>query len=258
MEPGFEKKVAFVAGSTQGIGKAIARAFLEEGCRVVVSGRGESRLEEAASEFGGEFGDDRVLPFCGDLTRPDDVQKAVRETVNRWGAIDFLVANVGSGRAKPGWEVSEDDWQGVFEHNLWGSVRLVREALPHMVEAGRGSVVFISSIAGYESIGAPITYGTAKAALHHYFKDLARQVGQHGVRVNCVAPGNVLFPGGSWEKKLEERRDSIMDYVRREVALQRFGRPEEIAGVVVFLCSERASFVTGACIVADGGQTRSY
>jgi 3-oxoacyl-[acyl-carrier protein] reductase len=107
-----------------------------------------------------------------------------------------------------------------------------------------------------ESTPAPLPYSAAKAALINYAKNVSRLVGTNQVRVNCVAPGNILFPGGSWERHIEQRHDEVMNYIRTEVPLGRFGTPEEIADLVVFLSSDRASFITGACVIADGGQTR--
>lgn len=257
MELGLVGQVAFVAGSTQGIGEAIARAFLAEGCRVVISGRRRDRLDQVTRTLNQAHGEANVLPYCGDLTNVSEIEKAVRQTVARWGTIDCVVANIGSGAGRMTWDLQESDWQWAFEQNFWGSVRLVQTALPHMVKAKRGSVVFVSSIAGLEAIPCPLPYGTAKAALVNYCKRLSRAVGPDGVRVNCVAPGNVLFPEGTWDKKLKERREQVVDYIQQEVSLKRFGRPEEIADAVVFLCSERASFITGECLVVDGGQIRS-
>jgi 3-oxoacyl-[acyl-carrier protein] reductase len=134
---------------------------------------------------------------------------------------------------------------------------LVEAFLPGIVEARRGSIVFISSIAGLESLGAPLPYGAAKAALEHYSKDLSRRVGMHGVRVNTVAPGNVLFPGGTWQQKLDADSAKVTSMIAAEVPLSRFGTPREIGAAVAFLASDRAAFITGACLVADGGQTRA-
>lgn len=249
-------KVAFVGGASRGIGLSIAAAFLREGTRVVLTGRQEGALSAAAAGFAKEFGQERVLACRADLSNPEGIGSALQATRDRWGGIDCLVANVGSGTARPGWQLSEADWEQVFQVNLWSSVRLVEAVLPQMVEARRGSVVLINSIVGVESLPAPLTYSAAKAALANYAKNLARQLGPSGVRVNTVAPGNILFPGGSWEKKLADDREQFEAYINAEVPLQRFGTPEEIADLVVFLASERSAFTTGACVIADGGQTR--
>jgi len=124
-----------------------------------------------------------------------------------------------------------------------------------MIRSGHGSIVLVASIVGLESMAAPLPYSAAKAALINYGKNLARQVGPSNVRVNSVAPGNILIPGGSWERHLAERRDEVLQEIQAGVPLQRFGRAEEIADLIVFLSSDRAAFITGSCIVADGGQT---
>ncbi|MGB9005896.1 MAG: SDR family oxidoreductase [Candidatus Aminicenantales bacterium] len=249
--------VALVAGSSRGIGKAIARAFLAEGCRTAISGRRPDSLAQTASEFTQEFGPGRVLAIEGDLTRFDVIQQTLGKIRTLWGRIDCLVANIGHGRGKLGWDLRDADWFSSFETNLWGSIRLVTEALGEMTQAQAGSIVLIASITGVESTSAPLAYSAAKAALVNYGKNLGRLVGPHQVRINCVAPGNILFPGGAWERRLAEHHEAIKRYITDNVPLQRFGRPEEIADLVVFLSSDRASFITGACIVADGGQTRS-
>jgi 3-oxoacyl-[acyl-carrier protein] reductase len=256
MNLGLTDKVAFVAGASRGIGKGIAEAFLAEGARVAITGRDSAALEAAAAGMS-EGRTDRVMTYAGDLTQAETVQKAHQVVTAKWGAIDALVCNVGSGTAKNGWQITAADWESVFQINLWASVRLVEVFLPPMVEARHGSITFISSIAGLESLGAPIPYGAAKASLEHYSKDLSRRVGRHGVRVNTVAPGNILFPGGSWQRKLDADRAGVTAMIAAEVPLARFGTPEEIGGVVVFLASDRAGFITGSCLVADGGQTRT-
>jgi 3-oxoacyl-[acyl-carrier protein] reductase len=258
MDLGLHDKVAFIAGSSRGIGLAIARAFLREGAKAVITGRNTAPLEEAKSLLVTESGVQRVLSIQGDMTDPADIQPALAETVAAFGGIDAVVANVGSGTARDGWELTLDDWQSVLNINLLGSMALASAALPHLIARGGGTLTFISSIVGCEAINAPMTYSAAKAAIQSAMKSLSRLVGPHGVRVNAVAPGNVLFPGGSWERRLAEQREFFEQYIRSEVPMQRFGRPEEIADAVVFLASERASFITGACLVVDGGQTRSF
>ena len=198
-----------------------------------------------------------MLAIQGDMTDPEAIRAALERTVSTFGGLDAVVANVGDGAQRGGWDLDPDDWQSSLRVNLLGGMALASLALPHLIGRGGGTLTFVSSIAGCEAIGAPVTYGAAKAALQSAMKSLSRLMGPQGVRVNAVAPGNVLFPGGTWARKLAERRDFFEQYIQREVPLQRFGRPEEIADTVVFLASERASFITGACIVVDGGQTRS-
>ncbi|MBM4431737.1 MAG: SDR family oxidoreductase [Chloroflexi bacterium] len=249
-------KVAFIAGSSRGIGLAIVRTFLREGAKVVITGRNAESLEAATALLVTEAGVQRVLSIRGDMTDPADIQRALDETVATFGGIDAVIANVGSGVARGGWELTLDDWQSALNINLLGGMALASAALPHLIACGGGSITFTSSIVGCEAINAPVTYSAAKAAVQSAMKSLSRLVGPQGI--NAVAPGNVLFPGGSWERKLAERREFFEQYIRSEVPLQRFGRPEEIADAVVFLASERASFITGACLVVDGGQTRSF
>jgi len=257
MDLKFDNHVVLVAGSSRGIGRAIARAFLMERCRTVITGRNPAALHNTLFEFKTEFGAENVMACEGDLLQPEVINKTLTQVHERWGNLDCLVANIGGGRGKAGWELNEQDWQRLFDLNLWSSMRVVTAVLPEMINSRRGSVVIIASIVGVESTSAPLPYSAAKAALLNYSKNLARSVGQYNVRVNCVAPGNIIFPGGSWEKHLAEREEEVKHLIQTEVPLKRFGRPEEIADLVVFLSSERALFITGACVIADGGQTRS-
>jgi 3-oxoacyl-[acyl-carrier protein] reductase len=247
-------RVALVTGSSRGVGLGIARALASEGCRVLLTGRNA----EALAAAGAGFPEGAVATFAGDLTSAETIAAAVARAIERWGALDILVANLGAGTARAGWALEERDWDTSFDLNLHASRRAAEAVLPHMTRTRRGTVVFIASIAGVESLSAPLPYSAAKTALIAYAKNLARTVACSGVRVNVVAPGNILFDGGSWARKLETRPDEVRAYVGAEVPLGRFGTPEEIGSVVAFLASDRASFVTGACVVADGGQTRGY
>jgi 3-oxoacyl-[acyl-carrier protein] reductase len=253
-----KNRVGLVAGSSRGIGKAIATAFLREGCCVCISGRSETPLSNALAEFEAQFGKENVISFCGDLTDPTTIKEALRKIQGQWHRLDVLVANLGSGSGKPGWQLESEEWERLFRLNFWGSVNLAQAAIPLLAENQHGVLLFIASIAGVEATPAPLPYSAAKAALISYSKNLTYQVAKLGIRVNCIAPGNVLFPGGTWERHLETNKDSVLQMIDSSVPLARFGAPEEIADIALFLCSDAATFITGACFKADGGQTRSY
>lgn len=256
MDLHFTDKVVLVAGSSRGIGLATARAFVAEGCRTVITGRDSSALADARAALDSGSSSDRLMAFEGDLGDLEVIGALLRSIDERWGRLDCLVANIGNGRGVSGWDLSESEWHRLIEENLSCTYRLVQQVLPAMTRARQGSIVLVASIVGLESTPAPLPYSAAKAALINYGKNLARQVGSSNVRVNSVAPGNVLFPGGSWERRLADRRDEVVQQIEAEVPLRRFGQPEEIADLIVFLSSDRAAFITGSCVVADGGQTR--
>ena len=256
MDLSLKNRVALVTGSSRGIGKAIAAALLREGGRVCVTGRSEETLSKTLAEFKSEFGDS-VMSFAGDLTGAATVARAVGFVQERWKRLDIAVANLGSGRGKTGWQLESEEWERLFAVNLWGSVRLAEAAIPLLAENKNGVLLFIASITGVEATPAPLPYSAAKAALINYSKNLAAQVAKMGIRVNCIAPGNVLFPGGSWEQHMAKDKNKVMEMISSSVPLARFGTPEEIAALAAFLCSDAAAFITGACIKADGGQTKS-
>jgi len=251
-------RVALVAGSSRGIGKAIAAAFLREGCRVCITGQSEAPLSETLAEFKAEFGEECVISFCGDLTDCDMIEQSLRRTHGQWQRLDLVVANVGSGSGKLGWQLESEEWERLFRLNFWGSVTLAEAAIPLLAENQHGALLFIASITGVEATPAPLPYSAAKAALINYSKNLASQVAKLGIRVNSIAPGNIFFPGGTWERHLERDKEKVMQFVHSSVPLKRFGTPEEIAHMAVFLCSDAAQFITGACFKVDGGQTKSY
>ncbi len=257
MDLGLKNKVAFIAGATRGIGLAIARSFLAEEASVAITGRTAESLAAAEAELTRAFGGSRVRAIAGDMRNADAIKSALDITEAELGPLNAVVANVGTGVGPAGYTLSPADWTTGLDNNLTPAVLLAGQALPRLVAAKNGSLTFISSIAGIEAIGAPVPYAAAKAALQASAKSYARQVGAANVRVNIIAPGNVLFAGGEWERKLTQRREFFEAMIDREVPLRRFGQPEEIAAVAVFLASERASFITGAVVVADGGQTRS-
>ena len=257
MDLEFNDKTVFVAGSSQGIGRAIARSFLQEGANVVVTGRQPDAVEECLKELKDKHEPRRILGLAGDLTSAEHVRYCLRETVTRFGGLDAVVANIGSGRGRIDYDLDDQEWNDFFQANLFSGVRLVREAVPYL-KVTQGVAIFISSIAGIETLGAPVAYEAAKAAVVATAKSLARRLGALNIRINAVAPGNILFSGSAWDRKLSENRAGILSYVRDNVPLNRFGTPEEVAAAVLFMASAQAKFITGACLVVDGGQTRGF
>lgn len=259
MNLGLADKVAFVSGGSRGIGFAIAASLAAEGCKVAISARSEKALDEAAQRLQATAGPGRILPVVADMADEDSVARAIDQVESEMGPIQVAVANAGSGAAQGGVQLSRSDWQSALDANLFPAALLASALLPRMAARRQGALTIVSSIAGIEAIRAPIPYAAAKAALDMAVKGYAQQVGASGVRVNGVAPGNVFFPGGSWAKKFEDPRKKAQftEYIEDEVPLRRFATPREIADVVVFLSSVRASFVTGSIVSIDGGQLRS-
>lgn len=248
-------RVAFVAGSSRGIGRAIAFGLLREGCRVCITGRDAVSLDDAREDLHAKFGDG-VSSFAGDLTQTSVIDAALSAVNQTWGAPEILIANLGSGSGKPGWQQEEDEWERLFNLNFFGSVRLAQAVIPYMQPLG-GVILFVGSIAALETTFAPLPYSAAKAALLNYSKNLSRVVAADKIRVNCLAPGNVLFPGGSWERHLTKRREEVEHYISTEVPQKRFGTPEEIADFAAYLVSPISGFATGGCYIMDGGQTHT-
>jgi 3-oxoacyl-[acyl-carrier protein] reductase len=248
-------KVTLISGSSRGIGRSIARHFLDQGAVVYVTGRDPKNLGSALEEFRNDY-PDNVRSYCGDLTQTKIIRDMISSIIERDGRLDAAVANIGSGRSKPGWDIEDISWQECMEKNFFSSVKLARECLKIMVPNRKGNIIFISSIAGCEVIDAPVPYASSKSALLSYMKYTARLVAGEGIRINAISPGNILFEGGTWSKKLMENPDYAKGYIHENVPLQRFGTPDEIARLACYLASDDSSFVTGANFIIDGGQTR--
>ncbi len=250
-------KVALVTGSSRGLGLACATALVAEGCRVTICGRGEPALSEAAAALGKlANGEDRILPVVADVSTSDGVDRVIDECVRRFGGLDILVNNVGAARGAGIVETSDADWQHAFDQTLFPAVRASRLAVPHMRRRGGGAIVMIASIWGRES-GGRMTYNAVKAAEISLAKSMAQQLAVDNIRVNSVAPGSIRFPGGSWDRRVQEDPAGMAEFVKRELPFGRFGRPEEVGAVVAFLVSPRASWISGASVPVDGCQSRS-
>ncbi len=248
-------KVGIVTGSSRGIGKAIAMGLAAEGCRVTLCARAADTLEQTAAEL--QATGAKVCAVTADVGRPEDTGRVVEETLRAFGRLDILVNNVGGARtAGPFLETADSAWQTAVELNVMAAARFSRLVVPEMQKVGGGVIINISSIWGRET-GGTATYNAVKAAEISLAKSLARELAPLNVRVNSVAPGSIFFPGGSWDRRRQADPEGITAFMKREIPWGRFGTPKEVADVVVFLCSERASWVTGACLPVDGGQSRS-
>jgi 3-oxoacyl-[acyl-carrier protein] reductase len=254
MDLGLRGKIALVAGASRGIGKHIADTLAREGCDVAIVARNADDLEAAREAIAGHG--TRVSTLAEDLTSDGAPERVVRNVAATLGAIDILVANTGGSRGEPTSAASDADWDLVLDLNLRVATRLARVVAPAMKERRSGTILTVSSIFGRESGGA-VSYNTSKAALIGFTKSLARELIPFGVRVNSLAPGSVLFEGGSWDRRRKAEPERIARFIETELPRGSFGTPQEVAEVAAFLCSDRASLVAGACLNVDGGQSRS-
>lgn len=255
MDLGLEDRVAIVTGASRGIGKYIAKALAREGCDVSICARTQEDLDEAAREIEKEGAEVLALPM--DVTDDGEPSRLVAETVARFDRIDTYVGNVGGNRRGNFEELSDEDWEDLINLNFMSHVRVSRAAIPHLRNVEGGSICYISSIFGRELGGAGLSlYNTTKSALISVSKVMAQELAPE-IRVNSVAPGSIRFPGGSWDQRVQEKPEEMEGFVEENIAIGRFGRAEEVADAVTFLCSERASLITGACINVDGGQSHS-
>jgi 3-oxoacyl-[acyl-carrier protein] reductase len=258
MELGLKNKIVFVAGSSSGIGLSIAGHFLQEGAKVVITGRNPEQLEVAYNHLKDKHPHE-IIQIQADLSKENEIKRAIGICVEHFGRIDIAIANIGSGKEVKALDFDEESLRGSFEKNLLGSLLLTKHVSLKMIEQKSGVIILISSIVSLEDIEpAPIAYSAHKAALNAAAKQFSRQLGASGIRVNAIIPGNIFFPGGTWERRFQDDPHGTKGYIDSEVPLKVLGKPEDVANLALFLASDKASFITGSMVVVDGGQTRSF
>jgi 3-oxoacyl-[acyl-carrier protein] reductase len=262
---------ALLVGASRGIGGAAALSLAREGCAVAVVARGRADVDERV-RLCLEAGAPRAAGIAADATDARALEAAVEAAARDLGGLDALVTLVGGSAPGTFADTDEAGWKAAFERNFVSAVNAARFALPHLLASveraraasgagqpfrGAPAIVHVASIFGREGGGA-ITYNAAKSALISLAHEQARELAPRGVRALSVAPGSVLHPGGSWEKRVQRDPEGMRAFVQREIPWGRFGSAEEIGDVIAFLCSPRASWVAGACVVVDGGQSRAF
>jgi len=253
MDLALNEKRVLITGASRGIGAAIAYGFLKEGAKACIVSRGSEHLYSTKSSLVQIFGDEHLITEECDCADRDSLILLENRVEKIWGGLDVVVANVGDGRSVSNPLPNEEQWNETWNNNFESALQTARVFLP-MLQKSKGCLLFVSSIAGMEAFGAPVDYSTAKAAVTALAKNMARKLGGE-VRVNVLAPGNVYFSGGSWDEKIKQDSGRVNKIIESTVPMNRLGSPDEMADAAVFLCSERASFITGSVLVVDGGQT---
>jgi 3-oxoacyl-[acyl-carrier protein] reductase len=261
MELGLKDKVAIVTAASSGLGKATALELAYEGAAVVISSRREEAIENAAEDIRAQTGAE-VLAVAGDVTIADDVRRLVAQTRDRFGRVDIVVANAGGPPSGYFADFDLDDYRRAIELNLLSTVSLCREVVPLMSERGWGRVVAITSVAAKQPIDHLILSNTARAGLLGFLKSLSQQVAADGITVNTVCPGYHLTERLTGLASQTAQKEGLpVEAVLRRFAVstpvKRIGDPREFAAFVAFLCSERASFITGTVTQIDGGAYRA-
>ncbi len=254
MNLGLNNIQVVVVGGTNGIGLSISKKFLSEGAVVHIISRGTNH--NLKNELEGKY-PSSVYFYQSDATVEESLVNAYSQILqNSNNKIDILISNVGDGSGVSDAVPKKEEWNVSWDKNFISAINSTRVFLNKISES-KGSVTFISSITGIEYLGAPISYSTAKSALIAFAKSLSHKLAPN-VRVNVVAPGNIWVENGVWDQKMKSNPKLVNYIINEKVPLKRFGLPEEVSDLVLFISSSKASFITGACFVIDGGQTTTF
>ena len=251
MDYDLKNQNVFISGSTKGLGKEIARCFKEAGSSIAINGRNSADLQKTKVEISADHA------FQADVTNEVDTARVINAAIEVFGKIDILICNVGSGS-----NLNRDldpltPWKYMMDVNFWSAVNLI-ESIEALQPNHPISIVCISSICGIEIVpGAPPAYSVAKSALNSYVRVKSKGLKSVGSRINAIAPGNIMHENSIWLKKKNENPAEVNDYINKNVPLNRMASTSEIADLVLYLASPKASFVSGSIWTIDGGQVNS-
>jgi 3-oxoacyl-[acyl-carrier protein] reductase len=257
MDLGIKDKVAIVCASSQGLGKATALGLAKEGAKVVIFARHKKDLDETAHEIGTTTNSE-VLSLIADVTKVEDIRTVVQTTVDKFGTLHILVNNAGGPPVANFAELTDDMWMNGVGLTMMSLIRMTREVLPHMLKNKWGRIINIASLTAKQPINDLIISSTLRPGILGLAKILSNQYSKFGVLVNNVCPGHYLTKRQEEiiKKRSVERNITAEEYIQQhsnEIPIGRFGKPGELANMIVFLCSEKASYVTGSTISVDGG-----
>ena len=251
MKINLKGKSALVTGSSEGIGFYIAKSLYDNGCNVVINGRSTTKLNLAKNKLRGS------LALKADLTNLNETKKLINKFKQNYNKLDILVCNVGSGKSNI--KVPDiNEWHRLFNQNFWTTVNIINCAQKLLIKS-KSSIICISSICGLEHVtGAPTPYSVAKSALNSYVVNQSKYFGKFKIRINAIAPGNIIFDGSTWEKKVKVSPTKTKKYIKENVSLNLFGKPNDISNIVLYLASDQAKYITGSIFKIDGGQIKSW